>query len=100
MSLSIFTLGVTWVSTKGGRENSEALPRLLLVEEMEFTKSRDYLSNFSCTGRNIKKDQVKLAEKTRKPLEEEFTIVRSHSPGKGRIPLLKRILFPEVELHP
>lgn len=32
--------------------------------------------------------------------QEEFTIVGTNSPGKGRIPLLKKMFFPGIELCP
>lgn len=53
---------------------------------------------FPFTGRNSKKN--KLAQKTQKSLKKEFTIVVTNCPGKGRIPLLKSIFFPGIELHP
>lgn len=75
-----------------------ALLRLLLVEEMEFVSSMDYTSYYLLLEQTVRKTNW-LAQKTQKSLKKEFTTVRTNSPGKGRIPLLKRVFFPGIELH-
>lgn len=95
-----------WVRTKDGKEKPApgtalALPRLLLVEDTECGRSKDYTSDFLVLEGILRKTKLNWKKKYRSLSRKSLhTTVGTHCPGKGRIPLLKRIFFPETELLP